>query len=115
MVTVCNNVRWNYAGLEEVANLWVSKMRKQNCEHSYKSSWWGYVFSLPNEIQLTIEGFINGTYNFGPLLTFRLPDKIITSWGYCDRLILKFLHKIIQPVFKKVILSNCFHLISMVY
>ncbi len=110
MVAICNNVRWYYTGLEEVADSWVIKMRKQNSEHSYKSSWWGYVFSLPNNIQLTIESFINGTYNFGPMLTFRLPDQIITSWEYCDRLILKFLHKIIQPVFKKIILSSCFHL-----
>jgi len=110
MVAICNNVRWNYTGLEEVADSWVTKMRALNSQYSYKSSWWSYVFSLSNKIQLTIESFINGTYNFGPMLTFRLSGKIITSWEYSDRLILKFLHKIIQPVFNKIILSNCFHL-----
>jgi retron-type reverse transcriptase len=110
MVVICNNVRWHYAGLEEVANSWVIKMRKQNGEHSYKSSWWWYIFSLPDQIQLTIESFINGSYSFEPMLTFRLPKKIITMWEYNDRLILKFLHKIIQPVFKKIISPNCFHL-----
>ncbi len=109
MITVANNARWEPTGLREVADTCVANMRTHKKESSYKSMWWEYLFSWEQKINSTIENFINGSYLFFPMMTFRFTDQIVTAWEYKDRLILNFLRKIISPVVKHI-MTNCYHL-----
>lgn len=109
MITVANNARWEPTGLREVGYDWVANMRNRKKESSYKSMWWGYLFSWEQKINSTIETFINASYLFSPMMTFRFTDQIVTALEYKDRLILNFLRKIISPVVKHI-MPNCYHL-----
>jgi len=110
MVTTSNSIRWEPMSLMQVADVWVTDMRKKKTESFYRSMWWGYVFNWTQNIDATIDDFINGTFRFSPMITFRFSDQVIRAWEYKDKLILKFLRKIISPVLKYIILPCCYHL-----
>lgn len=110
MATFNNSVRWSSVGLRQIAVAWVIKMHKQKQESSYISTWWSYVFTWNREIPNTIKDFITGNYKFSPMINYRFSDQIVTVWGYKDKLLLTFLRKIIMPVIRNVISSNCYHL-----
>lgn len=110
MVILKNNARWSPVGLKQIADAWVIKMRKQKQESSYRSTWWGYIFTWNREIPNTIKVFIAGDYKFSPMINYRFSDQIVTVWEYKDKLVLMFLRKIIMPVLRRVISSNYYHL-----
>jgi retron-type reverse transcriptase len=57
-----------------------------------------------------LQDFIQGNYRFSPLQQFRFYNECVRTWNYADRIILRCLLKILMPVFKHIILDNCFHL-----
>lgn len=99
-------IRWHKSDLQKIADQWVIKIRKNNFQYSYKNGWWNYIFTYYKNIETTIDDFIEGSFKFSPIVFCKTSIFI----EYKDRLMLKFLAKIIAPVIKNLILPNCYHL-----
>lgn len=107
---------WNNALLLEYALIWLKKLKIRKGPANENSLWWIFIFDAKNLIKKALEDFIKGDYKFNPMNTYVFEDQElqqkeeITIWDYIDRLVIKWILKIITPVFKHVIHFSCYHL-----
>lgn len=110
VVTKHQRTSWDTKDLLDVSNIWIKKMQKNSLNFNYKNDWWSYAFDYKKDISRIITAFTQGIFKFSPMIACDSYAKINTIWEYKDRLILKFLSKIIKPAMNKLIPTNCYHL-----
>jgi len=103
-------VRWQAPILLQISKNWVNTLRKTKGAANEYSCWWIFVYNWSQLINQWISDFISGNYRFDPMVTYHMDNETIIIWDYRDRLIVKWLHKIITPLFKHIISPLCFHL-----
>ena len=103
-------LRWQAPMLLQTAENWVYKLRTKKGAANEYSPWWIFVYSWHRLIEQWVSDFIAGKYKFDPMVTYHMENETIIIWDYRDRLIVKWLHKIINPLFKHIISPLCFHL-----
>jgi RNA-directed DNA polymerase len=107
---------WNSALLLEYALIWLEKLKIRKGPANENSLWWIFLFDAKKLIKTALKDFIQGNYKFNPMNTYLFEDQElqkneeITVFDYIDRLVLKWILKIIKPVFKHVIHFSCYHL-----
>ena len=111
-------VRWQKNILLQIANKWVNKLRIKKGAANENSLWWIFIYSAEQLIKKSLSDFIAGNYKFNPMTTYTFEDQesneseTIVIWGYIDRLVIKWIHKIIKPILKHIIPASCFHLMG---
>ena len=103
-------LRWQAPILLQTAENWVNKLRTKKGAAKEYSPWWIFVYSWHRLIEQWVSDFIAGKYKFDPMVTYHMENETIIIWDYRDSLIVKWLHKIITPLFKHIISPLCFHL-----
>ena len=107
---------WNSALLLEYALIWLEKLKIRKGPANENSLWWIFLFDAKKSIKTALKDFIQGNYKFNPMNTYLFEDQElqkneeITVFDYIDRLVMKWILKIIKPVFKHVIHFSCYHL-----
>lgn len=107
---------WNSTLLLKYALIWLEKLKIRKGPANENSLWWIFIFNAKKLIKTALKDFIQGNYKFNPMNTYLFEDKElqkneeITVFDYIDRLVIKWIFKIIKPVFKHVIHFSCYHL-----
>ena len=107
---------WNSSLLIEYSLIWLKKLKIRKGPDKEDSLWWIFLYDSQKLIKKALEDFIKGNYKFNPMNTYLFEDQElqqkeeITVFDYIDKLVIKWLFKIIKPVFKHVIHFSCYHL-----
>jgi RNA-directed DNA polymerase len=101
---------WKKLALFKFATNWVNKLRRKKGAVSEYSPWWVFVYDWRILIEFWLNDFLAGNYRFSPMITHHISGETSITWSYKDRLIVKWIHKIITPVFKHIVSPLCFHL-----
>jgi hypothetical protein len=104
-------LRWKKLDLFKFALTWVDNLKIKKGAVSEYSPWWIFIYDWRLLIDGWLADFLTGNYRFMPMIVNRIPnDDPVTMWDYRDRLIIKFIHKIITPIFKHIVSPLCYHL-----
>jgi RNA-directed DNA polymerase len=101
--------RWKLRSLSRSVTRSLKKLRQHNKLRGDRSCWWPFIFSWPKEEAQVITQFIEGTYRFEPLKTYRIQGESGVVWSFKDRLFVRAVLELIKPVFKHIIPKNCLH------
>jgi hypothetical protein len=101
---------WALSALRALANQSRARLEQKSQSASARSPVWEFLRGFAGRIEQQITQFIQGTYQFSPMIHAYWVTENYLCWSFQDRLFLALLYRIIKPTFQAIIPHTCLHL-----
>ena len=101
---------WAFNSLRALATARWRRLKRKTKSASERSPVWEFLREFPDKIEKQIKQFIQGTYQFSPMIHAYWVQENYVCWSLQDRLLLTLLYRIIKPTLQAIIPKTCVHL-----